>query len=240
MAWSWEGFFQEGANSGPGGNGLGAIVGGLFGGSKKSKGPSFEEQLAMNDKMIKNTMKATMDAAADNGVHPLYALGAPLSPAINFTAGTDREGPNWPGIVQDMGQNIGRAVHANATKEERALGEITARQAVVRGDLENELLKTQIAQIRASMNPPPSITNNGERLSGQADSAVYPREIFLQDRDGKIIPILNPDAGDNDVFMVHDYLTRTLPADFKNMTARTRDRLLSLSLKPFLRKKGGK
>lgn len=105
-----------------------SLVGSLFGGKEK-RGPSFNEQLRQNNRMIDSTMGATMRAAEAHGVHPLYALGAPLQPAINFTAGGGDREPRVNRImrgVQDMGQNIGRAIHAAGTPEEREFAKITA------------------------------------------------------------------------------------------------------------------
>lgn len=74
------------------------------------------------------------------GVHPLYALGAP---PVNFSpsfVGATSQSSNPGDSLASAGQDIGRAVAATETNEERALRALTLERA----SLENDLLRTQI------------------------------------------------------------------------------------------------
>lgn len=221
----------------------GSLLSGLLGGKKK-RGPSFQDQLAMNGMMIDNTMGSTMAAAEKHGVHPLYALGAPLSPSINFTAGGDDREPRMnrmAGAAADMGQNIGRAIYARGTPEERAFAKITAQQALERGHLENELLKSQIAQIRTS-GPGNAVRSPDPRYPSQnvlpiGVSSAQPRYLPMVNPDGSITNVTNPDAGDNEFVMAWDFLSKTMPDEAKNLFNRSFKNFKSLK-KGF--RKGGK
>lgn len=147
---------------------VGSSLAGLFG--KGKKGPDANDQLSLNARATENNIVSIVRGAERAGVHPLYALGAPPAAPLDFQMGT--RGDDTVSRLAEMGQNIGNAVHRMGTKEERAFGMITARLAVERGELENELLKSQIAQINANMTPGISTNNNGQIIPGQANGAI--------------------------------------------------------------------
>lgn len=186
MAFSLSGAAQGGisgySSGGWAGAALGAIAGGLTGSSKK-RGPSEDDIRAFNMHNTYDYFRNVMGAAKENGVHPLYALGVAPQAGIQNYVGQDTSSENASGIAHDMGQNIGRALASKMSPEERAYTERTAAQALERGDLENELLKSQIAQIRSTTNPSVSVNDKGMIIPGQGDGRVVelPSEIINGD-----------------------------------------------------------
>jgi len=121
-----------------------SIIGGLIGKSEAKK--NRELQLAA----AKNGIQWRVKDALKAGVHPLYAVGAP---GVNI-APTEVSGLG-PALA-DAGQDVGRAVDAMSDRGERLDGYTKALRALQlsRGQLENELLRSQIAQLRQAAHPP--------------------------------------------------------------------------------------
>jgi len=94
------------------------------------------------------------------GIHPVYAMGAqPMNFAPSFVgsnsmASTSLSGNPGDGVAA-AGQDIGRAIAATETNEERALRALTLERA----GLENDLLRTQIR--RQVMETGPSFPDAG-------------------------------------------------------------------------------
>lgn len=150
---------------------VGSQLAGLFGGKKR--GPSEADIRAMNMHNVFDHFRNVTKAAKESGVHPLYAFGAAQGvPSSNvMLGGQDDRSSRWQTLA-DAGQNLGTALHRLGNKEERAMAAVTARQAMERGDLENELLKSQIAQIRSTMNPAFPGGSYQSIIPGQGDGAT--------------------------------------------------------------------
>lgn len=92
------------------------------------------------------------------GLHPLAALGANTSSFSPITVGSDTvKAPTLD--MGSMGQDIGRAVNAATTSEEKA-DAYTAKLKTLqleRGELENSLLKTQIMRANQPAGRQPSM-----------------------------------------------------------------------------------
>jgi len=102
------------------------------------------------------------------GLSPLAALGA-TGASYTPSSSLFDEGPNPAAeLASKMGQNVGRAINSTRTKEERAAAQIQLEH----GQLQNDLLRSQIALNNANSNPPlPSaVSSNG--LPGQGDAFV--------------------------------------------------------------------
>lgn len=90
------------------------------------------------------------------GLHPLAALGAQTSSFSNVVGG---DIPLSKTDFGGMGQDIGRAIDAGSTQSERTdrMGQAIARTAQVfsleKMNLENELLKSQVAKSQAQLGP---------------------------------------------------------------------------------------
>lgn len=219
---------------------LASGIGGLFGGGKSSaqKFAQFaqEEGFRIQKDLAYNGIFHRVQDAKQSGIHPLYALGAPTYNS-SFSAG---DFGSSGGALSDLGaagQNIGAALHRMSTPEDRELGRITAGLAVERGHLENELLKSQIAQIQASINP--AIPTNTQRqiIPGQQDSmtpAMYdklptpvgvggsqPLHVMAVDENGDVFPVYNTNGlGDNEMAQAAHFLRYSVPSYIDAKVAR--------------------
>lgn len=86
------------------------------------------------------------------GVHPLFALGA-QTPSFSPVQQSFDTGSGVADHLSRLGQDISRPVDATRTKGERVDARMTA-LALQRGELENELLRSQIARLNQASNPP--------------------------------------------------------------------------------------
>lgn len=86
------------------------------------------------------------------GVHPLFALGA-QTPSFSPVQQSFDTGSGVADHLSRLGQDISRSVDATRTKGERVDARMTA-LALQRGELENELLRSQIARLNQASNPP--------------------------------------------------------------------------------------
>lgn len=110
------------------------------------------QQAAMDRKLqmdfAQHGIKWKVDDALESGVHPLFALGASTHSYSNTAFSPEvRPTPRFG----DMGQDVGRAIHATSTAQERATSAASAALALERGKLENDLLRTQIASQAAKL-----------------------------------------------------------------------------------------
>lgn len=198
--------------------GISALGGAL--GSKSKRGPDMDDMRAYQIDLWQKELPARMQAAKAAGIHPLAALGLQGTPAGMSISGPPQKDYSW---VQNMGQDIGRAFSAYQTKGERDMKAISDGLQLENQQLQNEFIRTQIR----SMNAPgtgPGIGDGVRPGTGQ----IIPRSIYLRDRDGRLTEVLNPDAGDSEGLQIQDWLTRSLPNDVRNMTARSWDNLKSL------------
>lgn len=98
--------------------------------------------------------------AAKAGIHPLYALGANIptySPsAVTVGSSTAQADTSMGSAVASMGQDIGRAINATRTGDQRDAAFVQTAQALSlqKMGLENTLLASQIKRLQANSNPP--------------------------------------------------------------------------------------
>lgn len=125
------------------------------------------ENMAMQREFAQQGVRWRVEDAKAAGVHPLFALGAQVTSASPVSAFTEANPYTLPQSLSDVGQDIGRAVHATRTGRERmaAWEEAISRE---RGLLENDLLRAQIAKTRAQIGPP---------LPGPITKAEVPPEV---------------------------------------------------------------
>lgn len=216
------------------------LLGGLFG----DDGPGFQTQLndqatalrTLIPQQIHSEVKAKVEAGKEYGIHPLVLFGGGgggYSPSFQFNNDSKR------GVdFEALGQNVGRAVDAASTTGERAFTRTMQALQLERAQLENGLLASQISTINRSGQPP--MPGAVYSVPGQAQAEVAtsygpvridnvrhssPRHTYLHEGDGRVVPILNPDAGDNEILMAWDFLKHTGPAEFRNMMGRSIDRV---------------
>lgn len=149
--------------------GIGAILGGvgqaaggaagLFGGGGGSNYWQqlgiMREQAQLQREFAQNGIQWRVRDAQAAGIHPLYALGgsgASYSPSAVHVG--DSGSPDLGRDLRDMGQGIGRAVAATASKEDRSDAAYQSQMRIMgleRASLENRLLETQIAASQSSL-----------------------------------------------------------------------------------------
>lgn len=135
------------------------------------------QNVALQKEFAQNGIRWKVEDAKAAGLHPLAALGAQTSSFAPISVGAQNIPDNSiGGSVSAAGQDIGRAIHATSTAEERAAdaasaaalaAQQTARQETLdRINLEkhvadldhmwmqNQLLASQIKRLEAQTNPP--------------------------------------------------------------------------------------
>lgn len=137
----------------------GSLLGGAIG-SKTSNWPNFwaDKNFRFQKNYARNGITWRVNDAKQAGIHPLAALGA-ASPGFSPVSGSG-EFPNLAmgDAVQNMGQDIGRAVRGMANAEERELGLKLAREQVKQAEIETAMaqyqLNNQITGGNSQPNPP--------------------------------------------------------------------------------------
>lgn len=110
------------------------LLGGLF--SNKSNRSSMKEQIKYQREFAQHGIRWRVADAQAAGLHPLYALGA-NTPSYSPVYSSDAMGP----ALAAAGQDIGRAVAAGMTKEERAVAALSMRK------LEAELAESDARRV---------------------------------------------------------------------------------------------
>lgn len=122
---------------------VGSAVGGYFGqkSAEKSANKMYRRQAADNKEILQNQVQWRVEDTVKAGLHPLAALGVnPASGPVGQTVGDN-------GWRERFGSNIGRAAEAMMAPSDKASSRMME-LSVQRGELENELLKSQIASQR--------------------------------------------------------------------------------------------
>lgn len=149
-------------------------IGGLFGGGG-AKYKDLKKPYTVYADQFGRVLDKQVAAYREQGFHPLLATGAAIgAPSVSTTVG---DSGNRLSSMADIGQGIGRAASAVATKEQRLQQEALSSLALERASLENDLLRAQITKIHAPRNPP--APGSSYSMPGQPASGVeiVPREI---------------------------------------------------------------
>lgn len=220
-----------------------SMLGGIFGGGKVKR-PSATEQikfllgnstpgkplprmsysqaLGIHDA---NMMKARMKGAEEAGIHPLYAIGAASAGSpVSLDVGGGYADTGKQQAMADMGQGLSRAASAWLTRGEREMEKFSAKLQLENQQLQNDRLRSEIALMGSAATPgmPPIVggyPRSGNLPLGAADS--QPRYLPMVNPDGSITHVTNPDAGDNEIVMLWDFLSKTLPDETKNLVRRS-------------------
>lgn len=134
-----------------------SLLGGLMSSRSASKDRAAAaalnaENIALQREFAQNGIRWKAEDAQRAGIHPLYALGATthsFSPVTAFASHNDGMAEGFA----NAGQNIGRAVQAGLTQPNRTAAKLET-LALERADLENELLRSQIAREKSQLGPP--------------------------------------------------------------------------------------
>lgn len=128
-----------------------SLLGGLFGQSSQRK--QMQAQIDAQREFAQSGIQWKVADAQKAGVHPLYALGAQTTSFSPIGVGGS---PLAEGIAQ-AGQSIQRGMEAKASLGDRAYVAKTQALALQRGELENQLLASQIARINSPTQMPPPL-----------------------------------------------------------------------------------
>lgn len=114
-----------------------------------------EKNRQMQIQFAKEGVRWKVDDARAAGIHPLYALGANTVSYSPVSVGGSAD-TSLGSSIASAGQDISRAMNATRTAEERddAFSKTVQDLQLKRLGLENDLLASKIAQLRASSNPP--------------------------------------------------------------------------------------
>lgn len=142
----------------------GSLLGGKMSSDATSEANSLNYQ--MQKEFAQNGIRWKVEDAKAAGIHPLYALGASTNmPSPSYVGDT-----SMGSAVSSAGQDIGRAVSARLTATERNQAKLDA-LTLERGELENQLLRSQIAKLNQPGNPPPMPTmGSTQSLPGQGNA----------------------------------------------------------------------
>lgn len=133
-----------------------------------------QENMALQTLFAKNGIQWKVEDAKAAGIHPLYALGA-STPSFSPVSG------NFQSPTSDLagvGQDIGRAINSTRTESQRqtAFTEATQKLQLERAQLENEVLRADLAsktgRMRATPNPPMAAAADPYLIPGQTQSGL--------------------------------------------------------------------
>lgn len=172
-----------------------SILGGFMNKSSADKSREATERMAAENiaqqrEFAKNGLTWKIDDAIRNAdkIHPIYSMGSAGASFSPVTAAFPADN-SMGNAVASAGQDIGRAVNATATQGQRATAFTAAAQAISleKGQLENELLKQQLAsqnaRLRQNATPPSPIGADPYLIDGQSSSGPA-----FKDKQGERIP----------------------------------------------------
>ena len=192
-------------------SGVGAAVGGIANAISSSNSQSNaaninKQNYKYQKEFAQNGIRWKVADAQAAGLHPLAALGAQTS---GYTpSAVVGDSPDFS-FLRDIGQDVGRAIHAKSTAAERAAAKAKIDQgtdlelegksldneykrALINGETQDQALKLANAAVRASWSqqlppPMPSLARDGSVISGQSNSTspggieVKPAEIVMNE-----------------------------------------------------------
>lgn len=141
---------------------VGNVAGSLIGSSSNKSAAKSNANLQRE--FAQNGITWKVEDAKRAGIHPLYAVGAPTVSANPSYVGDTHLSQG----VANLGQDIGRAIHATRNSRQRA--DALSDLQLERGQLENDLLRSQIAKINQAPNPAMPTAIMDATIDGQGDS----------------------------------------------------------------------
>lgn len=118
------------------------------------------ENIALQKQFAQEGIRWKVEDAKAAGIHPLYALGATTHSFSPVSAGAVADS-SLGNAMAAAGQDLGRAMNSTRTSSERnsAFQTTVEKLTLQKMGLENDLLASQVAKLRASSNPPmPSLS----------------------------------------------------------------------------------
>lgn len=121
------------------------------------------ENIALQKQFAQEGVRWKVEDAKAAGIHPLYALGAQTHSFSPVSAGAVADS-SLGNAMAAAGQDLSRAINSTRTSSERntAFQTTVEKLQLQKMGLENDLLASQIAKLRASTNPPmPKVVGPG-------------------------------------------------------------------------------
>lgn len=172
MAFPWAPVISAGAS----------LLGGLLGSddaddAREQQMEIHEQNIALQREFAKNGIQWRVADAQAAGIHPLYAIGGG---GASFTPGSIHIGSDnsWGNALGSAGQDIGRAIDATRTADEKADRDdllFTRRQRELQLEnmsLENDLLRSRIAKDNQNQSSPPLPGASPYMIPGQTQSGL--------------------------------------------------------------------
>lgn len=195
----------EGAAISAGGNVLGSVLGFIGGQQANAANNRFawsqlgfqnqlaQQQLAWQREAAQNGIRWRVADAKAAGISPLVAMGAQpfnTSPVQIGVEGPQQVNPYGEAAasLRALGQDVSRAVHSTMSAEERRqvmVREASDQQALKRGELQNQILETELASRRARLQAVgvgPPMPSPGATAGGAY--TVKPAEVVSPDVSG--------------------------------------------------------
>lgn len=157
---------------GPIGGLLGNLAGGIFGSSNADAANRMqleiaEKNIAMQREFAQNGIRWKVGDALAAGIHPVAAMGAQTASFSPISVNPSVPDTSW---ASGLGQNIGRAVQAGLTwnerKEQQQMDNVAQTLRLNNMGLQNELLGAQIERIRSG----PPMPTLGQSSPGGGNS----------------------------------------------------------------------
>lgn len=152
----------------------GSVLGGLLQGRQSADNASDIANMnaQLQREFAQNGIRWRVEDAQKAGIHPLYALGAQTT-GYQPTVAYDGGGGGLGAGLAAAGQDIGRAIDATRTKDERYVARMEALQ-LERAELENDKLRSEIARITQQTGPAMPSARLPSAMDGQGDFALPP------------------------------------------------------------------
>jgi hypothetical protein len=187
----------------------GGLVSSMLGGGQKSghyadRKVAYKAQRQAREFAQKSIQWRVKDAKKA-GIHPLAALGAAgATPSSAVSVGGSYQDRNMGDALGDASQNIGRAIAATQTKEQRLHNEFMMGQEREQAAAKTEILKGQATSIHRANNPPmanitPTPREQMMREKGTPSELAgsQPDVDFADTAQGGVAPVIPKDAAES-------------------------------------------
>lgn len=146
-----------------------SLLGGIMGNKANEK--AGKQNAALQREFAQNSVQWKVEDSKKAGIHPLYGIGAQtITPQASFVGDT-----SLPTALADVGQNIGSAIDRTRTAPQKlnAVAQTAQALELERAGLQNDFLRTQIAEAKArTIGPAFPAAVDPYVIPGQGDSGV--------------------------------------------------------------------
>lgn len=142
--------------------GIGTIASGILNymgakDAREQQAQQFAQNIQLQKDFAQQGIRWKVEDAKAAGIHPLYALGASTTSFSPVSVGAVNTMSPLADMAKGLGQDLSRSVDATRTASERANARVQGASNVLQLEnmkLRNDLLRSQIARLNATPNPP--------------------------------------------------------------------------------------